>query len=385
MIFRFFVASIAVFVAVAARASDNGAPSFTVPVEVIGGYVIVDVRLNGAGPFHFMFDTGAGLVITSSAAQQLGLSTTSWGDGFGDGENKVRWSRTSLSSAELGEWRASDLRTGVVPNDDVEAVFGGFPLSGFIGVPLLKNMVVKLDYVHKTLTFTPADQFEYSGHGAVLPYDGYVLAKVDGVEGSFLVDTGTSPGLIIGARTRSDLDLNSKYRPSLQTISDWGLGGAVRTQLTRANLFEIGDIKIYDPVLRLSLQKAGTLASSYGRIGYGLLSRFDITFDRPRSRIIFERNSDFGRRDTYDRSGMWIGPDGRFFKVVDVVAGGPADAAGVKRGDTILAIDGVSTANLVLPVERGELERRPVGTKLALLLKTGDRSRIVVVTLRDLL
>lgn len=382
---RFAFALLALFPAFAAHASASQS-SFTVPISVIDGYVIVDVRVNGAGPFHFIFDSSAGFVILAPAAQQLALKTSDWGDGFGDGENKVHFRRVQIESVQLGQWQSTGLTAGVVPANDVEAVFGTFPLSGFIGGPLLNGTVVKLDYVHKSMTFTPADRFAYSGRGAVLPFhDGRVMATVDGLERPFLVDTGTSPGLTIGARASREFDLASKYHPSIEAISDWGFGGAVRTQLARAHVFELGDIKIPNPVLGLSLQKRGTLATTEGHLGYGVLSRFDVTFDESRSRIIFERNADFDRAEIYDRSGMWIGPSGKFFEVVDVVAGGPADAAGIKPGDTILKIDDVSTANLALPVERERMIRDSVGTKVTLLLRSGEHVHSVTLTLRDLI
>jgi S1-C subfamily serine protease len=157
----------------------------------------------------------------------------------------------------------------------------------------------------------------------------------------------------------------------------------VHTQLARGHLFELGNIKVRDPLLYLSVQKAGALASTGGRLGAGLLSRFDVTFDASRSRIILEKNANFGRPDTYDRLGMWLSQAGQNFAVADVIAGGPADMAGVRPGDTILEIDGASTASLVLPVVREQLERRSAGDRVKLLLQSGDRRRVVVIRLQD--
>src|SRR5262249_12788632 len=120
-----------------------------------------------------------------------------------------------------------------------------------------------------------------------------------------------------------------------------------------------------------------------GRLGWDLLSRFDVTFDTARSRIILEKNSNFGRPDTYDRLGMWIGQAGQHFAVLDVIAGGPADTAGVRPGDTILKVDSTSTARLVLPLAREQMERRSAGKQIKLLLQSGDKRRVAVITLQD--
>jgi hypothetical protein len=366
-----------------ARAAEQ-LSSFTVPVSVIDGYVIVDVRLNGEGPFHFMFDTGADLVILDPVAQKLALKVEDWGDSFGDGENKVHLRRAELRDVQIGELHSADRIVGVAPSDDVRQVFGTYPLSGFIGKSLLKGMVVKLDYVHRQLTFTPAAQFSYSGTGTSLPFiDGHIVATIDGIQQAVYVDTGTNPGLIIGAFTSTEHDLPSKYKASVQSVTDWGFGGPVRTQLARGHLFELGNIEVRDPLLYLSVQKVGLLASADAHLGGGVLSQFDVTFDPSRERVILEKNANIDRPEAYDRVGMWMGQAGQYFTVADVAAGGPADLAGVKTGDTILKIDGTSTANLVLPTARERMERRSAGDQIRLLLQSGDTRRVVVVTLQD--
>lgn len=88
--------------------------------------------------------------------------------------------------------------------------------------------------------------------------------------------------------------------------------------------------------------------------------------------------------DSYDRAGMWLnrGEDG--FQVMDVVAGGPAAEAGLKVGDTIVAMDGQTSKNLALPDVRLRLKESPPGTKVLLSVKSGAESREVTVVLRDL-
>jgi len=121
-----------------------------------------------------------------------------------------------------------------------------------------------------------------------------------------------------------------------------------------------------------------------GLIGPDVLSQFDVTFDYGRNRIIFEKNKNYGRRDSYDRAGVWMGQAGKNFTVVDVIAGGPGQEAGVKQGDTILAIDGKSTETMVLPEVRDGMRRRAVGDKVSLLLESGGKRHTAVITLRDL-
>jgi C-terminal processing protease CtpA/Prc len=67
-----------------------------------------------------------------------------------------------------------------------------------------------------------------------------------------------------------------------------------------------------------------------------------------------------------------------------VIAGGPADEAGMHTGDRILAIDGIPTSKLVLPEIRERMRRGAIGSKVQLLVESAGTRREVVVTLRDL-
>jgi len=77
---------------------------------------------------------------------------------------------------------------------------------------------------------------------------------------------------------------------------------------------------------------------------------------------------------------MWLERSGEGFKVVDVVASGPAAAAGLKAGDVIVEVNGYPSAQLMLPAVR-EVLRAPPGARVK--LKTADGTE-VTVQLRDL-
>ncbi len=104
---------------------------------------------------------------------------------------------------------------------------------------------------------------------------------------------------------------------------------------------------IADPLTTLSLQQTGALAGPdhAGNLGHGILRQFNVTFDYAGGALYLEKNANFGQREACDRAGVWIERGARGFEVVDVVAGGPADAAGVTAGDVIVAIDGQAVAS----------------------------------------
>jgi hypothetical protein len=367
---------------------------FTLPFDLVDNRVFVEVRLNSRGPFHFLLDTGAGGVTVSvDVAQQLGLHVGDAGEGQGVGEKTVHAGQAQIAQLQIGELAFADVETNVLDLSDAPQVFGTKPFDGIVGLPVFERMVVKHDYVNRLLTFTAPDKFEYAGAGVIVRFERprqipVVAASLDGVAGNFGVDTGARSSLLLYGPFCAQNNLQEKYGAKLEGVTGWGVGGPVRSLLARAGTLQLGAVTVRDLVIRLSAQKAGltTTAAMAGLIGPDVLAQFDVTFDYSRTRIIFEKNKNYGRRDSYDRAGIWMGqaPDGKHFTVVDVIAGGPGADAGVKPGDQILAINGENTANLILPEERETIRREAVGNKLTLLLESGGKRRTAVVALKDL-
>jgi C-terminal processing protease CtpA/Prc len=121
-----------------------------------------------------------------------------------------------------------------------------------------------------------------------------------------------------------------------------------------------------------------------GLIGPDILERFIVTFDYSRRQILLEKSKNFARVDSYDRAGVWMGKGDKGFFAVDVIAGGPADEAGIRKGDRLLTIDGVSTEKLVLPEVRERMRRGEPGSRVTIMIEHDGVRRIVEVRLRDL-
>jgi Aspartyl protease/PDZ domain len=385
------------FAAVHRKSSVVAEPktSFTLPFDLVDNRVFVEARLNGRGPFHLLLDTGAGgVTVSTDVAQQLGLHVGNAGEGQGVGEKTVHAGEAQIARLQMGDLTLADLDSNVMDLSDAPQVFGRKPFDGIIGLPVFERMVVKHDYVNRILTFTAPERFDYAGSGVIVHFERprqipVVAGVLDGVAGNFGVDTGARSSLLLYGPFCQQNNLQQKYGAKLEGVTGWGIGGPVRSLLARASTLQIGDVTVRDLVIRLSAQKTGLTTSSAmaGLIGPDVLSQFDVTFDYARTRIIFEKNKNYGRRDSYDRAGIWMGQDkdGKHFTVVDVIAGGPGAAAGIKPGDQILAIDGKNTASLILPDVRETIRREAVGDKLTLLLESEGKQRTAIVTLQDLL
>lgn len=106
--------------------------------------------------------------------------------------------------------------------------------------------------------------------------------------------------------------------------------------------------------------------------------------DYSRQSITFKKNHHYGKRCNFDRVGVWLGQDSAGFSVVDVISGSPADNAGIKAGDKILAIDGKPAEALELTEVREEFRNYAAGRKMRLRVQSGTAFRDIVLRLSDL-
>jgi len=358
---------------------------------LVDNRVFIEAKINGKGPFALILDTGASGTVMRGAAERLGLKIENESQQRGVGEKTVASGETHLNELQIGDAHFYGLDVGVLPGDDTPEVFGTQPLDGIVGLEIFQHFVVKHDYVHKLLTFTLPDHYSASKNAMIVPFERpmqipVVEAELDGVRGRFGVDTGARSALLVYGPWADANHLREKYNAKVEGVTGWGIGGPVRSQLARAKELKFGETTVDDIVIRLSSQKAGLTTSSAmaGLIGPDVLSQFDVTFDYSRSRIILEGNSNYGRHDTWDRAGMWLGQEGDHFHVVDVIAGSPAAQAGIKRGDIVTAIDGKKTTLYFLPDFRDSLRKLPAGTKMIFRVSSGDNNRDVTIVLRDL-
>ncbi|MFZ3209873.1 MAG: aspartyl protease family protein [Terriglobales bacterium] len=367
----------------------GGKSSTTVPFELLNNHIYVEVKLNGKGPFRVLCDTGGANIITPELARELGLKAEGALQGRGVGEKSEDVGLVKMQSLGVGEATLSNQVFAVFPMEAFSAV-EGIKINGLIGYEVFRRFIARVDYEHHLLTLTVPSAFAYKGDGTTVPFlfnahIPQVDGEIDGIAGKFDIDTGSRASLSVLGPFAEKHDLAAHYGARIEAVTGWGVGGAARSLVTRAKVLRLGKVEVHDPVTELSLQKKGAFVNPYvaGNVGAGVLKRFNITFDYQHQQLIFERNANYDKPDVYDRSGMWLNQSGETFEVMDVVAGGPAAAAGLKIGDKILAIDGRPVSQLSLPAVRQQLKSEP-GTRLRLAIQSGEQKREVVLVLKNL-
>ena len=207
----------------------------------------------------------------------------------------------------------------------------------------------------------------------------------DSLAARFLVDTGVRHALMINRPFAERHKLASRLPGGLEGAVGYGLGGETRGRVARAAALRVGGIVVREPVVVLSLDTQGVLASSDfdGIIGGDFLRRCHVIFDHPRQRILLEPNASFATPFDYDMSGTFLlarGDDFKRFEVWRLLANSPATDAGLTEGDVITSVDGKPAAKLTLEEVRRAL--RAGEREVELGVRRGDQDLKVRLKLR---
>ena len=166
------------------------------------------------------------------------------------------------------------------------------------------------------------------------------------------------------------------------------MAGRRESLVFRDGPLKLGDVTIAHPLTEASTNKGGALASSTfpNDVGGGVLKRFVVTIDYDHRTVFLKPISGLiPDLDTFDRSGMWINAAPGGFKVINITKGGAAEAAGLKEGDVITAIDGKSVGELELPTVRLNWRNQPPGTAMSLRFKRSSISGQTTLTLKTMI
>jgi hypothetical protein len=140
---------------VAAVPVDPNAP-VVIPFELLSsGHIAIMAKVNGKGPYRFIFDTGAPtLVMSERVAKDSGVLPKDFRKPFFTPLGNL--GDFNIKTLEVGGGKQLDISTNVWNHPTVEllAKTDG-PLEGLIGFPFFAHYDLAINYKAKTLTLTP--------------------------------------------------------------------------------------------------------------------------------------------------------------------------------------------------------------------------------------
>lgn len=353
-----------------------------VPVEIVsGGRIFLQARVNGSDPLWFLLDTGsARSFLDPGQIQPLGLRNA-------EPEKSKEFSRNAL--VEVAGFHLAEHPFTVAPI----RVPVAHPVSGILGAPFFRQLVVAIDYASSSVVLSDPRGFRYSGSGTAVPLD---LSQGVPVIGARLTVGSRGP---LTARLRVDtgaywpLRIERAFARAKQLLASTegmhrfqaaGADGEETFVAGRARLLQVGPFLFRDEVATFPIPantQPAARAGWDGILGAALLNRFRVTFDYSRKQMILEPTEMLGVSFDYDLAGVTVVADGKGFKVGTVQSGTPGGDSGLQAGDVILALDDRPVAGMSLLQVR-QMFRQDGEKHTAEVQRGRDRFLVQIPTMR---
>jgi predicted aspartyl protease len=251
--------------------------------------ILLPVKVNGQGPFDFIFDTGAGTsLLSSETAKRLNVKVIGSKEGQSAG-GKVSVSLAKVDSLAVGEIRLDDVDVGIVDLGHIAKTIGA-KIEGDLGYNFLKHFRVTINYRDGEIRLDDPKRIENFGRSVQTeipmrlagPAKPLILVEVH-ANGrgpfQFAIDTGTSTTAITPELAK---ELGVESSP----IGPVTTGGA-HVDVTAGALqsFQVGGAKIDNMAVvvanffEMLSNAVGTKLD--GIVGYNFLRNFRVVIDYP--------------------------------------------------------------------------------------------------------
>ena len=271
-----------------------------IPFEFHKNEIILQVSVDGKGPFNMMLDTGtdpSGVDITT--AKELGLKLHPLGKEISGGgtDSKLAY-YTQLPLIEVGGFSAKNVDALAIDLSKVSERLGK-PLHGVLGHSVLNGRIVQIDYPHRVVRFYARSPFSKStevntSKRTIMPfrYDDNVLIDDVFVNWKKMVgylDSGSCGRFNLTPAAVSFLGLEEEVSQA-PISTDVGFKGVSENRKGKLRNVTIGGISIDEPDVIFFGKGTGRDKKPWGiNIGNVFLKDFVVTIDYKKKLIALER------------------------------------------------------------------------------------------------
>lgn len=378
--------------ALLALASQTGVVE--VPFRKGENTLVVDAIVNGR-KVALLFDSGyAGTVILNKSVD---VGPVSGKAGVVDFVGQSSMDTVKLKSMSVGGRAIPFGAEDEILQADSDFSTYDNPADGILGLSAIKDVTFTIDFQHSKFIFYPKG-YDVSGRTSdnkttfmekLLPIGNRAaqmpVRTLDGKSMTMTLDTGNA-------------NFATSHPDILERVGLWHQGkdvkfahlsgiasGAVESfsiKMPALNIFGIPTPESVWDVINLP----SATAEGDGTVGYQFLKHFNITMDYPHRRVFFENWEQPITNRESGEAGLWAAtyPEMKRVLVYSVTPGGPAEKAGIKRGDTILSVDG-DELDRVTPVQFRKLMEGKEGSTVRVVyshegsLKRAELTRALLV------
>jgi predicted aspartyl protease len=269
-----------------------------VPFDFYKNEIILQVKVNGKGPFNMMLDTGTDpSAVDLTTARDIGLKLHPLGKpGTGGGTDVNLTYYTELPLVEVSSFTVKDVETLALDLSKVSERLGK-PLHGVLGHSVLNGRIVQIDYPNRVVRFYSQPLFSKAANTpkrSVLSFryaDNVLLDDVF-VNGKKMVgnlDTGSSGTFNLTPAAVSYLGLEEEFDQA-PVSTDVGYNGVSQNRKGKVNNVTVGGISVDAPAVIFFGKGTGRDKKAWGiNIGNGFLKDFVLTLDYRNKLVVLER------------------------------------------------------------------------------------------------
>jgi len=318
---------------------------FSMAVESV---ILIKATLVGhADTLTFILDTGSsGISLDSTTAQSLGLVPVA-------SEINIR-GIAGVRNAEfvynkeltLNELTVDSLNFHINDYQFLSYVYG-VRIDGVIGYSLLSRYIVKIDYDAREIEICSQGSIKYPRGGHLLkpfirtlPVQSARIHDHHKIAARFLFDIGAGLSLVLSQDFEQDSLAIRKKRKRFP-IQAHGVGGKLTMDMTLVKKFRLGRYRFRNVPTMVFVDEFNVTSYPYlgGLIGNQILKRFNVIFNYQQREIYLKPNTLYREPFEYSYSGIELYYLNNTTVIGSVVKDSPADLAGLKAGDVLIAIN----------------------------------------------
>lgn len=323
--------------------------------QLTGGIVILRARIgNFPDTLNFILDTGSsGISLDSTTVDYLKLKPTPTERTIRGIAGIRKVSFLYNQQLHFPGLSMDSLNFHINDYGILTAVYGE-RIDGIIGYSVLSRYIVKLNYDSLQLTFCTKGTIRYPRGGYLLkPTINQLVAQTlrlrdeETVTSRFLYDMGAGVCMLLTKDFIADSAFIDKKKKRWIKEGE-GVGGKIDMELMVMKEVRIGPYRFRSVPVYIFDDENNVTSYPYmgGLIGNDILRRFNIILNYARSDIHLAPNSHYSEAFDYSYSGIELYFIEGLIIVGDVAKGSPAEAAGVKEGDEVLAVNKNFSQNL---------------------------------------
>lgn len=324
-------------------------------LQLTGGIVIMQAKLgNFPDTLNFILDSGSsGISLDSTTADYLKLKPTPTDRTIRSISGIHKVSFLYNQQLKFPGLTIDSLDFHINDYAILTAVYGE-RIDGIIGYSVLSRYIIKVDYDSLKVDFWTRGTIRYPRGGFLLkPTINFLVSQTlrvkddEAITTRFLYDMGAGLCMLLSKDLIADSAFLDKKKKRWVKEGE-GPGGTIDMELTTVREVKLGPYRFRNVPVYIFEDKSNVTSYPYmgGLIGNDILRRFNVILNYPRGDIYLTPNKHYTDPFDYSYAGIELYLIEGLIIVGDVAKGSPAEAAGIKEGDQVMAINKNFSQNL---------------------------------------